>query len=667
MFRLLVPVLVLLGALGVTILSDRPQPPADFTYINRGDVNTLDLQKMSWTQDLRVARLLFEGLVMNDIFTHEMTIRPGAAESWDVLEDGRVFVFHLRQDGKWSNGEPLTAHDFVYTWRRGLLPDIASDYIVFFALIEGGQEFYDWRQAQLDAFDPKKDDAVELWEETKRRFDETVGLKAVNDHTLRVELVHPVPYFLDLTAFGVMYPVYPPLVRQYEQPDPETGRLDVRSGWTKPDRLVCNGPFTLELWRFKRDMRFEKNPLFWNKDQIYIDTISVPSVEDPNAQVLAFDTGAIHWLSDVTPSYRGDMLIAKQRFYDENREEYERLKALGLDQIEIDRQLPDDPRKNVHALPAFGTYFYNFNCSPRLPDGRDNPFADARVRRAFAMAIDKERVTRDVRRLGEPVATTLIPPGSIGGYDSPEGLPFDPVRARQELASAGYEGGRGFITVEILFNKDSGHDVIAQAISKDWQEHLGVNVTLQQKEIKVFRNELKAHNFMTSRAGWYGDYGDPTTFLDINKTGDGNNDRAYSNAEYDDILNRAGAERDPQKRMDILEAAEVMLVDHEVPLIPLFHYSNICMFDPDRITGITAHPRQQQDLYLLDVFGDGKGTDTPRMLPPRAASAGGARTVESRSGADDDRAAPAPDHARDKDGVGMPPDGEPPETSEGAP
>lgn len=640
MLRLLVPVLVLLAALGVTVISDRPQPPADFTFINSGDVNTLDLQKMSWTQDLRVARLLFEGLVMNDVFTHDMAIRPGVAESWEVLDNGQAYVFHLRQDALWSNGDVVTAQDFVYTWRRGLLPDVASDYIVFFSLIKGGQEFYDWRQAQLDAFRPGVDDAMELWERTQRRFDETVAIKALDNHTLRVELVRPVPYFLDLCAFGVMYPVYPPLVSQYERPDPQTGRLDVRSGWTKPERLVSNGPFALKTWRFKRDMRFEKNPYYWNKDAIYIDSIAVPSVEDPNAQILAFDTGAIDWVSDVTPSYRGDMLIAKQRFYDENRAEYERLKALGLDPIEIDRRLPDDPRKNVHALPAFGTYFYNFNCQPRLNDGRENPFADPRVRRAFAMAIDKERIARDVRRLGEPVATTLIPPGSIGGYDSPEGLPFDPVRARQELAAAGYPGGRGFITVEILFNKDAGHDVIAQAIANDWQTNLGVSVTLQQKEIKVFRNDLKAHNFMTSRAGWFGDYGDPTTFLDINKTGDGNNDRSYSNPEYDALLDRAAAEPDPVARMDLLEQAEAMLVNEEVPLIPLFHYSNICMFDPDEMTGITAHPRQQQDLYLVDIFGDGKGPDKPRMLPPRTGA--GSRLMESRATAGGSTGAGAP-------------------------
>ena len=245
------------------------------------------------------------------------------------------------------------------------------------------------------------------------------------------------------------------------------------------------------------------------------------------------------------------------------------------------------------------------------------------------MAIDKERIASDVRRLGEPVATTLIPPGSIGGYDSPEGLPFDPVRARQELAAAGYPDGRGFITVEILFNKDAGHDVIAQAIANDWQKNLGVSVTLQQKEIKVFRNDLKAHNFMTSRAGWFGDYGDPTTFLDINKTGDGNNDRSYSNPEYDALLDKAAAEPDPAARMDLLERAEAMLVNEEVPLIPLFHYSNICMFDPDEMTGITAHPRQQQDLYLVDVFGDGKGPDTPRTLPPRTGA--GSRLMESRA------------------------------------
>lgn len=625
MLRLAVPVLVLALALAAAVLSDRPLPPADFTFINRGDVNTLDLQRMSWMQDFRVARLLFEGLVRNDIFSTDFTVVPAAAERWEVSEDGRVYTFYLRPDAKWSNGEPLRASDFVYSWRRAMLPDAVSDYFKLFMLIRGAEEFYAWRQRELEAYRPGSDSqrqAADLWRRTLEKFDATVGLKAVDDRTLRVELVRPVHYFPDVLGMCVFYPVYPPLVSRYELPDPRTGRLDMRSGWTKPGVLVSNGPFRLTVWRFKRDMRFEKNPHYWNADAINIDSIAIPSVEDPNSQVLAFTSGAVDWVSDVTPSYRGDLVQEKLAYYREHAELYEKLRTEGLDPIEIDRRLPPDPRKNIHTFPAFGTYFFNFNCRPRLPDGRENPFADRRVRRAFAMALDKERIARSVRRLGEPAATTLIPPGSLAGYNSPAGLPYDPERARAELAAAGYPGGRGFPTVEILFNRDGGHDIIAQAAARDWQEKLGVRVELAQKEVKVFRNDLKYHNFMISRAGWFGDYGDPTTFLDINRTGDGNNDRGYSNPEYDELLRRADNEPDPDVRMRLLEQAERIIVEEDLPLIPIFRYHQVYLFDPHKVSGITSHPRQEQQLFRVDILGDGKGAEIPLALPPRPARSG---------------------------------------------
>lgn len=608
------------------IATDRPAPRADFTFVNRGDVTTLDLQRMSWMQDLRVARILFEGLVRLDVFTHEYGIEPGVADRWEVSDDGLVYTFHLRENARWSNGEPVTADDFVFSWRRALLPDTASDYTGLFQLIRGGKEFFEWRAAalaELARSGPDIGEARRLWAETERRFAGTIGLRAVDARTLRVELVRPTPYFLDLCAFPVFYPVYPPLVRRHETLQPD-GRIEQASGWTKPPHLVSNGAFRLTVWRYKRDMRFERNEHYWDAANIAIDSIAIPSIEDPNAQVLAFTSGSVDWTSDVTPAYRAEMLAEKRRFYEEHRETYERLRAMGLDQFEIDRRLPNDPRAHIHAVPSFGTYFYNFNCRPRLDDGRENPFRDARVRRAFAMAVDKRALVEQVRRCGEPAATTLIPPGSIGGYDSPAGLPFDPARARALLAEAGWPDPSKFPTVEILFNKDGGHDLIAQAVAKDWQRNLGVSVSLGQKEVKIIRDDLKNGNFMVSRAGWYGDYGDPTTFLDINRSDDGNNDRKYSNPAYDALLDRAAMERDPARRMDLLEEAERIIVDEDVPLLPLFHYVTIYLFDAHRISGINAHPRVTQSLYLVDVLGDGKGPDTSRALPPRPAADDGA-------------------------------------------
>jgi len=287
--------------------------------------------------------------------------------------------------------------------------------------------------------------------------------------------------------------------------------------------------------------------------------------------------------------------------------------------------LPDDPRAHTHAVSSFGTYFYNFNTKARLPDGRDNPFADARVRRAFAMCIDKPAIADEIRRLGEPSARTLIPPGSIGGYTSPKGLPNIGdaedeaerqaiiAQAKALLKEANFPDD---FVVELAFNKDAGHDLIGQAIAKSWQKSLGVQTSLSQKEIKIFREDLKNKQYMTARAGWFGDYGDPTTFLDINHSKDGNNDRGYNNPVYDKLLEDAANELDPVKRMTMLSEAERIIVEEDLPLVPIFHYATIYMFDAKKITGLSTHPRTQQNAFLIDVLGDGIGPDLPRPMNP---------------------------------------------------
>lgn len=630
---MLIPVAVLVALVGFSVFGDRPEPRADLTFINSSEVNTLDPQRMSWMHDLRTARLLYEGLVKNDVLSDDFDIIPGVAESWELSDDARAYTFHLREDAKWTNGEPVTAHDFVFSWRRALLPDLVSDYVKMFLNIKGAEEFYNWRQAQLDAFSDQsfesaadqREAAYALWTETKAKFADTVGLEAVDDRTLIVTLKRPTPYFLEICAFTVLAPVYQPLVEQYERPDPVTGRLVRRPGWTKGGILVSNGPFELTSWRFKRDMRMEKNPHYWDRDSIAIRSVSIPSISDPNAGVLAYQTGSIDWISDVTSPYRGDMVAQKLAFLDEHKDRIAELEALGYDQFSITRMLPDDPRAHTHAVSSFGTYFYNFNTKARLPDGRDNPFADARVRRAFAMCIDKPAIAREIRRLGEPSAHALIPPGSIGGYTSPKGLPnigdtkdeaerqaiIDQAKALLEEADFPDD-----FVVELAFNKDAGHDLIGQAIAKSWQKSLGVQTSLSQKEIKIFREDLKNKQYMTARAGWFGDYGDPTTFLNINHSKDGNNDRAYNNPVFDQLLDDAAVELDPVKRMQLLSEAERIIVEEDLPLVPIFHYATIYMFDAKKITGLSTHPRTKQNAFLIDVLGDGIGDDQPRPMNP---------------------------------------------------
>ena len=635
MLKLIVPFVLLFGAIFLVVESDQPDPPADFTFINRGDVTTLDPQRMSWMQDLRVARLLFEPLVRLDVMTKDYDIVPGVAERWDVSEDFKEYTFHLREDAKWSNGTPVTAQQFVYSWRRALLPETAADYTALFQNIEGATDFFEWRSEQTRQYairardltaEEKRVESQKLWDEAIAYFDEHVALHALDDRTLTMKLTASTPYWLDLCAFIVFAPVYEPLVSQYEQIDPDTGLVKLQLGWTKPPLLVSNGPFVLENWRFKRSLFLRANPQWWAKDTLDIETIAIPSVEDSNSQVLAFESGSVDWVSDVNADYRIQMLADKQAFYDENREQYETLKAQGLDAFSIDAALPDDPRKNIHALGAFGTYWYNFNCKPTLPDGRDNPFRDPRVRRAFAMCIDKQRICDDVMRIGNQPARNMFPPGAIAGYESPAGLPCISdakneaekqeiiARAKALLAEAGYPNPAEMPRIELLFNSDGGHGIVAQQLAKDWEEFLGVRTFLAQKEIKVYKDDLKKQNFMTGRAGWFADYADPTTFLDLNRTGDGNNDRAYSSPVYDGLLDQAKLETDPDKRLAILAEAERLIMEEDMPLVPLFYYVNIYLFDPDEVTGISNHPRLQQDLFNIDMLGDGKGRDQVKHI-----------------------------------------------------
>lgn len=622
MWKLLVPFCLLIALTGASILSDKPLPRADVVFVQRGEPRSLDIAQMSWVQDFRIGRLIYQGLTQHDVFSRSFRVVPAIARSWDVSPDARTYTFHLRPDARWSNGQPVTAHDFAFSWRRMLLPDGGKDYTKLFTLLEGGQAFFEWRLAALDAFaadqtlegEPRRLAAEALWRETLDRFASTVGVRALDDHTLAVTLERPTPYFLDLTAFSPFYPVYPPLVEQNESIDPRTAGVKPATGWTRPPSLVTNGPFMITRWRFKRDMRFEQNPYYWDRSSLGVRTIEVPSIDDTNAQVLAFRTGAIDWIADVSAGYRGEMVAQKRAFFDEHAGEVLRLRAEGLDDVAITRRLPPDPRGDVHVFPHFGTYFYNFNCMPRLRDGRENPFADPRVRRAFSLAVDREAVVRNITRSGERPATTLIPPGAMDGYASPAGLGFDPARARRELADAGFPGGQGLPAVELLFNKDSGHDLIAQAIAKDWQQHLGASVVLQTKEALVFREDLRNANYMVSRASWFGDYGDPTTFLELNRTGDGNNDRKYASPAYDALLDQAARTQDPRTRLDLLTRAERLIVEEDVPLLPIYHYVQVVLFDARRVSGVTPHARQIQNAFLLDILGDGLGPDVPMEM-----------------------------------------------------
>lgn len=647
MWRLAVPFIALLVLTLGTVVIDRAGPPADFIMVNRNEVFTLDPQRMSWMQDFRLASALYEPLVRwnNDDFT----IEPAAAAMPQISEDQRTYTFRIHDEARWSDGSPVTAHDYIWSWHRAILPDTAADYSMMFFAIEGAEELFRWRADQLaemsrrvEAGQPVRS-GHSLWVETQERLTRDVGLRAIGDKTLEVTLKRPVAYFLDLVAFGTFHPVYRPCVEGWELEDSEwslvrdhgwhtiepppfdrrawvrlhedTGRLEQQHEWTKPERLITNGPYVLTDWRYRRGMRLALNPAYHAPEMVRSKTIEILSIEDSNTAVLAFTSGGIDWLSAVETEYQADLLRERLAYDTVHRAEYESRLAQGDDPDTALANLPapgDGERRDLHAFATFGTEFFSFNCRPTLNSGEANPFHDARVRRAFVLSANRQAIVEQVTRLNEPIATALTPPGSIPGYDVPVGLGYDPERAREELARAGWsdrdgdgriENDRGepFPTVDLLFSTNAPRfRNISLALRDMWQRELGVRIELRGKDSKAFKEDLKSGQFMIGRGNWYGDYGDPTTFLNLFHSMDGNNDRGYSNPRIDEMLAEADRETDAMKRLAILRECERILFEEEVPMFTLCTLVQLYMYDPVHVRGLSRHPRLTQYLWELE-------------------------------------------------------------------
>ena len=568
MLRLAVIPIVLLAMLaGAVAWSNRSEgKPADFTFINRGENKTLDLGVMSWMQDIRIAYALWEGLYTLDPKTLKPV--PGCADRIDVSPEGTVYTFHIRPAARWTNGDDLRAGDFVFGWRRML--EQPGEYSYLFQYLKGAD-------AYSDAYAAWKAD-VEKWGAAKAKGDAgpvprapafDVGVEALDPKTLKVTLAHPVAYFPALCAYIPFFPQYEPCMRPYAQMD-ATGTYvaSYDQRFTRVPNLVSNGPYRLADWTFKRRLRMIASDYYWDRAAVGSRVIDQIYAEDGLAAYRMYRSGEADWVADVEGDLAADLL------------------AQG--------------RTDLKLIPAFGTYFYDLNCNPTLPDGSKNPFADRRVRRALAMAIDKTPIVRNVTRTGEPVATTYIPRGVFPAYVSPPGIQYNVAEARRLLAEAGYPKGAGFPRLTILFNNDvPQHGEIAQVIRRQWQLNLGVELSLEGVELKVYAERLHQHEFAVGRGSWYGDYDDPSTFTDVYKANSENNNPAWKNPEYDALLNKAALETNPDERLKILARAEDIFLE-DAAIIPLYQYVGRYLIH-DNVQGIPLDPRQMIMLQSVRV------------------------------------------------------------------
>jgi len=567
---LLIPAAMLVLLFGAMVWSGGGvEQRADFAFINRGDIYTLDLNQMSYMQDFRLTYAIREGLFSPDPVTFRPT--PAGAIRFDLSDDKKVWTFHLRPEARWSNGDPVTAHDYVFSWRRLLQEPGEYTYL-----------FYYIRNAEAYEETCKKDPKADF---------SNVGVEALNDLTLRVSLNNPVTYFEDLLAFP---PFYPRNEKSME-PFKETvdGRVSYRADYTRPPHVVTNGAYNLTRWDYKRRLILEKSPTYWNRDNVLSDRVEMIVSESPLSQYLLYETGQVDWLAEVQASMAAE-LKTKQR-------------------------------TDLRVSPAFGTAFLTLLCREELPDvvgGGRNPLADVRVRQALAMSIDRKFITENITRMGELPARTYLPPdGTLpdfrwlpGPYHpagarqepySPEevrallpdtgslagpGLPYDPARAARLLADAGYQNGQGFPTLPILYNSDNAtRGAIAQALKVQWKKALNINVEVQQIEGKIFKERVSKKQYAIATVAWYGDYPDASTFTDKYLSTSLQNDSDWINRDFDALCAQATKEGDVEKRLKILSQAEAM-IDSEAPIIPMYHYVNVSL-SRDTVEGVRPNPR----------------------------------------------------------------------------
>lgn len=453
---------------------------------------------------------LLEGLIT----PHPVTLepQPGVASSWDISEDLSRYTFHLNPAARWSNGDTVTAHDFIYAWRRLLMPNLAAEYAYQLFVVENAEAFY-------------TGDIKDFSE---------VGVAALDDHTLQVQLKAPTPYFLSLLTHSSTYPVHPATIERHGGID-DPGNL-----WTRPGNYVGNGPFVLTEWALNRIVRVEKNPFYWDADTVRLNEVRFYPIDNLVTEERMFRSKTIHLSSTVA---------------EEKIASYRRDKP-GL----------------INISPYLGTYFYRFNVS-------NPPFDDARVRRALAMSINRQQIVDAVTKGGE-VPTFNLTPENTMGYTARAKIPFDIETAQQLLAQAGYPNGAGFPETEILYNTSEGHRKIAIAIQQMWKNNLGIQIKLYNQDWKAFLETEKNGDFQIARAGWIGDYVDPNTFLDMFVSGGGNNRTGWSNRKYDRLIREAAITQNVNDRFELFQQAEQILID-ESPIVPIYTYTAKYLISPD--------------------------------------------------------------------------------------
>ncbi|MGC3872672.1 peptide ABC transporter substrate-binding protein [Halomonas sp. GXIMD04776] len=476
-----------------------------------GELASFDASQVSggvW--ESQVLMDVYEGLVKK---APDGEILPGMATSWDVSEDGKTYTFQMREGAKWSDGEPVTAEDFVFGWRNMLDPQNASKYAYMLYPVVNAK-------------------AVNVGDKPL----EALGVKSLNDgKTFEVTLNSPTPYFIQLLTHYTAYPA------------PKHTAEEYGDRWMKLDNIATNGAFIPTEWVSQSRITAVRNPEYYEADQVALDQVNYHTTEDRNAGISRFRAGELDILRDY-PSSR-----------------YQWLKE----------NLPDA----THMAPYLGSYYYVLNHR----EGR--PTADKRVREALNLAARRNVISKQIMAGTFLPSQSFVPKGT-DNYDVQtmklsEDMDARMAKAKKLLEDAGY-GPNNPLNLRLRYNTSDEHKKIAVAMAAMWRP-LGVNVEMVNSEATVHYQTIAQGDFDVARAGWIADYNDAENFLTLLRSGVGNNYGAYSNPEYDALLDKASTTLDAEEREKVLEQAE-QLAMNDYALVPLLYYVSRNLVNP-KLTG----------------------------------------------------------------------------------
>lgn len=496
---------------------------------NGEEVESLDPHKATGIPSKNILIDMYEGLMTYD---QKGKLIYGQAESYTVSDDLKTYTFKLRDNLKWSNGDKLTASDFVAGLRRTVDPGVGSIYSDILKPIKNADAIISGKQKISD-----------------------LAVTAKDDKTLVIELEKPTPYFLELLTHSTSYPIYQPNLKKNGE------------DFTKPGNHISNGPFKLKDWVVHSHLTVEKNKNYRDATNVILDKVVFYPISEQSVELKRYRAGDLDF-TNIIPDVQFDW---------------------------IKKNL----NEQLYIYPQLATYYFGYNLTK-------DPFKDNKyLRKALALAIDKDVIATKVLRSGQMPTDTFVPKETnnyqIDNYDSSiiSNEQVHSKKAKIKLAleyykKAGYSIDNP-LTVKILYNTQESHKSISVAIASMWKKVLGVNTELVNQEWKVFlrtRQEKKETEFF--REGWVGDFNDPMTFLDLYTSNNPQNHSGYSNPDYDNLIQQASIEKDLAKRASLLHKAESLLLE-EAPIVPLYTYVSRHLVNP-KVGGF--------DSNLLDAVYD---------------------------------------------------------------